>query len=116
MPLLLLSNPVGASGFGELVKARATLKSATAARSFMIRTSLAKDAQRKYHLARPQTSVKGVPGGELASVHSPSECFSFRELEAANNSLPTLSRRRGACYKEARFFGTLEECMTPPVS
>src|SRR3989475_4416352 len=71
MPLLLLSNPVGASGFGELVKARATLKSATAARSFMIPTSLAKDAQRKYHLARPRTSVKGVPGGEVAARHHP---------------------------------------------
>jgi len=27
-----------------------------------------------------------------------------------------LSRRQGACYKEARFFGTLEEGMIPPVS
>jgi len=62
MPLLLLSNPVGAPLFGELAAAIATIKSTTGARIFMIPSSLAKGARCKYHCARPSTSAKWVPG------------------------------------------------------
>src|SRR5690242_12656226 len=71
MPLLLLSNPVGASVFGELEEARAILKSATTARIFMIPSLLAKGARRKYHWARPSTSVKRVPGYRNAIHNRP---------------------------------------------
>jgi hypothetical protein len=56
----------------------------------MIPTSLAKDAQRKYHLAPPQTSVKGVPGGDGRQTEVIRERRSSGTLNCRGRDEPSL--------------------------